>query len=135
MLKWSKAMKSNYAKDLFQLQSELVDKKVDMAVSSAIDRVIEQISGLRTEMHSLNSGVHKEIHALTNNMHGLRNEMHQGFSSLDKRVVAIETKLGMVNETQKEIRTKFIDYSFKAGWLVLGVAISYALMQFHILMK
>ena len=121
-------MNANQTKNLFQLQAELVDMKVDMAVTKSIDRVIEQISGLKSEMH-------KEINALRNDMHGLRNEMHNGFSSLDKRVVAIETKLGMVNETQKEIRTKFIDYSFKAGWLILGVIISYALIQLHVLIK
>ena len=114
-------MSHNQARNLFQLQAELIDTKVDMAVGKAIDRVIEQINGLKSEMH-------KE-------MHGIRNEMHNGFSSLDKRVVAIETKLGMVNETQKEIRTKFIDYSFKAGWLILGIIISYALIQLHVLIK
>ncbi len=114
----------NQAKDLFQLQTELVDTKVDMAVSKAIDRVIDQINSLKHEMHV--------------EMHKLRSEMHQGFStmdrrisSLDKRVVAIETKLGMVNETQKEIRAKFIDYSFKAGWMILGIFISYGLIQLH----
>ncbi len=84
-----------------------------MAASKAIDRVVEQIHSLRNEMHEL------------------RNEMHNGFASLDKRVVAIETKLGMVSEKQKEIRNKLIDYSFKAGWLVLSVVISYSLVQLH----
>ncbi len=95
-------LNNHQAKDLFQLQTELVDRKVDMAVSNAIDRVLEQIGSLKHEIHEL------------------RHEMHQGFAALDKRVVAIETRLGMVNETQKEIRNKFIDYSFKAGWLILG---------------
>lgn len=88
-----------------------------MAVSNAIDRVVEQIASLKQEMQEL------------------RHEMHQGFASLDKRVVAIETRLGMVNKTQKEIRTKFIDYSFKAGWLILGIIISYALIQLHTMIK
>jgi len=121
-------MNKDQVKDLFQLQTELVDTKVDMAVNKAIDRVIDQITSLRHEMHV--------------EMHKLRSEMHQGFSeldkrisSLDKRVVAIETKLGIVNETQKEIRLKFIDYSFKAGWLILGVIISSALIQLHVLIK
>ncbi len=116
------------AKDLFQLQSELVDRKVDMAVNNAIDRVVEQIASLKHEMHV-------EMHNIRNEMHELRHEMHQGFAALDKRVVAIETKLGMVNETQKEIRNKFIDYSFKAGWLILGIIISYAFIQLHTIIK
>lgn len=92
MIKWSHKLSNYQAKDLFQLQSELVDTKVDMAVSKAIDRVIEKINGLENRMHS--------------EMHKLRHDMNSGFSSLDKRVVAIEKKLGMVNETEKEIRAK-----------------------------
>jgi hypothetical protein len=34
-------MINNQTKDLFQLQTELVDMKVDMAVSRTIDRVVE----------------------------------------------------------------------------------------------
>lgn len=109
-------MSINQARDLFQLQSELIDMKVDMAVSKAIDRVIEKINGLENRMHA--------------EMHKLRHDMNQGFSSLDKRVVAIETRLGMVNETKKEIRNKLIDYTFKAGWLILGAILTFALIHF-----
>lgn len=112
------------AKDLFNLQTELVEAKVDMAVSHAIDRVVEQISGLR-------------------------NEMNMRFSSLDNRMVAVETKLGIVNETQSEIRsqvnqtesvirTKFIDYAFKAGWLILaaiGTGAFYGVIYTHFFLR
>lgn len=121
-------MVKNEAKDLFHLQTELIDMKVDMAVGKAIDRVIDQMQGLESRMHA-------EMHGLRNDMHGIRHDMNKRFSSLDNRVIAIETRLGMVNETRKEIRTKLIDYSFKAGWLMLGVILTYALIQIHMLIK
>lgn len=39
-------MKDSQAKDLFQLQTELIDMRVDMAVSKTIDRAIAQLSDL-----------------------------------------------------------------------------------------
>jgi hypothetical protein len=35
-------MNNSQAKDLFQLQTELIDMKVDMAVSKALDRVLSR---------------------------------------------------------------------------------------------
>lgn len=124
-------MEKYQAKDLFQLQTELINMKVDMAVTNTVDRVIEQISNLKHEMHT-------EIRGLRHEMHGLKNEMSSRFSSLDNRVIAVETKLGMVNETDKEIRAKFydttkhvrnnfIDYAFRAGWLLLASILTFVL--------
>ena len=45
-------MDKSQAKDLFHLQTELVQMKVDMAVNRTIDRVIDQITSLRHEMHT-----------------------------------------------------------------------------------
>jgi uncharacterized coiled-coil DUF342 family protein len=115
-------------KDLFQLQTELIDSKVNMAVNNAIDRVIEQINNLKNEVNSLRTEMHVDIH-------NLRDDMSERFSSLEQRVTAVETKLGIVNETQREIRIKLIDYSFRAGWLALGAALSYVIIQFHALVK
>lgn len=128
MLKWSSIVNHINTKDLFQLQTELIDMKVDMASSKAIDRFVEQTSKAIDR-------VVEQISQLKNEMHELRGEMRDGFAAHDKRLVAIETKLGMVNERQKEIRNKFIDYSFKAGWLILSVVISYTLVQWHALIQ
>ena len=68
----------------------------------------------------------------------VRNDIQQ----VNQRLTAVETKLGMVNATEKEIRERiydtekqvrnnFIDYTFKAGWLLLGFAMTYVLSQFH----
>ena len=104
------------AKDLFELQTELIDMKVDMVVGKTIDRVIEQISGLKYQIHT--------------EIHGLRDEMNQRFSSLDNRVVAVETKLGMVNDKQDKISTAVIQYAFKAGWAAMGLCATYLFYLF-----
>jgi hypothetical protein len=90
------------AKDLFQTQSELVDTKVEIAVSKASDRIIERIENLRTEVHELNI-----------------------------RFAAVETRLGMRNETREHIRNRLIDYAFKACWLILATAVSVAFLYLH----
>jgi len=85
---------------LFQLQTNLIDLKVDMAVSTSIDRVVEQ-------------------------MRDLRHEMHAEFYTLGNRVTAIETKLGMVTETKKAVFDRVMDYIFKTVWTVTAVILPY----------
>lgn len=139
-------MSNNQAKDLFQLQAELIDMKVDMVVGKAIDRVIEQLNGLKNEMHDLRNDMHNQISGLRQEMHtqisGLRQEMHNGFLSLDKRVVAIEvrvvaieTRLGMVGEKRKGIYDRVMDYLFKATWGASTLIFAYLIVQFHIFIK
>src|ERR1700722_19135161 len=86
-------------KDLFQLQAELVDAKVDVAANKAGDRIIERIESLRAEMHEFRHDI-------------------------IERLTAVETRLGMRNEMQSEIRNRTIEYAYKAGWLVLVAVIS-----------
>jgi hypothetical protein len=86
-------------KDLFQVQSELVDAKVEIAVSRASDRIIERIENLRSEVHELK-------HDIT------------------ERLSAVETRLGMRNETREQIRNRFIEYAFKVGSLALAAIVS-----------
>src|SRR5579872_2866437 len=105
---------TNQVKDLFQLQAELVDMKVEMAVSKAIDRVIEKINDLKTEVHDL------------------RHEMKDEFSSLDRRVVAIETRLGMNGERRKAWYERTLDFIFKAAWAWSSVALFYLMTHFHL---
>lgn len=89
-------------KDLFQVQSELVDAKVEIAANRAIDRVIDQIAGMRAEIHEINN-----------------------------RLTAIETKLSMRNKTQDEFRNRTIEYAFKTGWLIIASVIT-MLIYFHL---
>jgi hypothetical protein len=108
------------AKSLFQLQTELIDNKVELAVSKAIQPVIDQIIDLKQEMH-------REIG-------GLRHEMHEMKHELSNRLTAVETVLGMRNKLREEVRTRFFDYAFKAGWLILGSALTYFVVHGRILL-
>jgi hypothetical protein len=104
--------------DLFKLQSELVDAKVDMAVSRTIDRVVDQISALRNDMNGIRE-----------DMHGLRHEMRDGFASLGTRVTAIETKLGMKQETKAQIKSKVIEYTFRAISAISALGFAYVVLH------
>lgn len=123
MIKWSNIVSNNNAKDLFQLQSELIDGKVDMAVSKAIERVMDKLSVMDNNMHSLRHDVHVDIH-------GLRRDMDKQFSTLGERVTAVESTLTYVKNSQSQISTKFIEYTFKAGWLMLAGSVSYVVAHF-----
>jgi hypothetical protein len=84
----------------------------------------------------------------TREIHDLRNDMNNQFLALDKRVFAlehrfqvVEDRLGIINETKRQIKTKFIDYGFKAGWIALGalsstlIYLTYLVVQLHALVK
>lgn len=100
----------NNAKTLFQLQCELTDAKVDKAVSEAINQVVSQIVSLRQEVQRDFNNLQHEMH---HEIGGLRQEM-------GSRLSAVETALGMRHQARSEVRSRFLDYTFKLGW-VLGV--------------
>lgn len=97
--------------DLFQLQSELVEAKVDMAVNNKIGEVIAQIHALKDEMRNDMQEIRTEIH-------DLRHDMMGRFSALDNRLIAVETKLGMVNDTKDKVKGYLINYAFQGSWIV-----------------
>ncbi len=86
-------------------------------MSKAINQVVDQIVNLRQE-------VHRDIGALRHEMHDLKHEMGSRLSS-------VETALGFRNQSRSEIRNRFYDYAFKAGWLLLGSALTYLFVHFH----
>jgi uncharacterized coiled-coil DUF342 family protein len=98
------------ARNIFQLQTELIDTKVDMAVSNGIDRVVSQISDLRSEMH------------------GFREDVN-------KRLIAVETKLGMVSEKRKAWYERFMDILFKTGWVWSSFLLIYGMAHFTVFTK
>jgi hypothetical protein len=99
-------MNKNYAKDLFQLQTELIDAKVDMAVSKANDRVVDLIIDLKGQVVDLKS------------------EMNHQFAHLEGRVKTIEKEQNSTAKLLTEVRSKVIDYSFRGGWVILtGVVV------------
>ena len=104
------------AKTWFQLQSEIIELKIDMSVNKSITRVVEHIMSLKHEMP-------KEIGALRSEMHqeisGLKDGMNSRFSSLEKDLSGVKERLGML-QIRSELRTRFFDDGFRAGWLMLA---------------
>ena len=117
-------MQHQEAKYLFQIQAELVDTKVELAVNKAIQQVVTQIIDLKQEMHKEMGGLRQEVHQ---EMGKLRNEVHE----LGNRLSSVETALGMRNQVRSELRARLFDYVFKAGWLVLGSALMYVTIYSH----
>jgi hypothetical protein len=107
------------AKMLFQLTAELTDSKVEIAVNKAITQVVEQIINLRHEVGGRFSEMQYEIHSL-------RHDMVERFGQVESRLSSVETALGKRNQIQGELRTRFFDYSFKAGWIIGLVILSAA---------
>jgi hypothetical protein len=110
-------MDKSQAKDLFQLQSELVQVKVDMAVNNAIDRVLDSIADLKGDIK------------------GDINHLEKRFTSLEHRVKSTKATLLWQNSVIRKVHTKFIDYSFRAGWFALASLGSFLLYQLHLVLK
>ncbi len=111
------------ARLLFQLQTELVDSKVEISVSRAITQVVDQIVTLRHEMHR--------------DISGLRHDMIERFSKVESRLSSVETALGRRDQVRGEIRTRLFDFTFKAGWMIglaaLSAAVSTLIVLVHTL--
>jgi len=90
-------MNTYNAKDLFQLQSELIEVKIDMAASKAIERVIERIDAVRDDVRSVRS----DIHHLDKRL--IATEAH-----LDTRLVVTEKSLNNIQKISDQVRTGMI---------------------------
>lgn len=108
--------------DLFRLQTEIIDSKVEVAVNKAINQVVTQIMSFRQE-------VHQEISGLRLEMTTRFGEVNTGLSLVASRLSSVEDTLGKRSQLRAEIRNRFIDYAFKAGWLILGAAGTYFLFN------
>jgi len=114
------------AKTLFQLQSELMEAKVDIAVNKSINQVVEQIVSLRHEMHREISGLRHEMHR---EISGVKDEI----GVLTKDMSAVKERLGMRTGTRNIIWTNLINYGFHGGWLIAVAVVSYVLGHTHTL--
>jgi phosphoglycerate-specific signal transduction histidine kinase len=128
------------AKDLFQTQSDLVDAKVNIAVNDNISIVIAKIDSLKNDMHEMKDELKADIHDLRQEMNERFVQVDNRFAQVDNRfnqvenrLTAVETKLGMRNEVQNEIRNRVLEYSFKAGWLILATVVSVMFFHVHLL--
>lgn len=124
---------------LFALQNELMDKKMETTMNTRLvtfrdemreefradlARVVapleramaafrEDLNNFKAEMREFKQEVREEMREIRHELHGL-----------GTRLTAVEAVLGMRQQQQGEIRTRFLDYSFKAGWVVIFVFIS-----------
>lgn len=101
-------------KDLFLIQPKFVDRRVDMVINQTINHFVEQISALKEDFR--------------NEIQQLQKIMTERFSSLETRLGSIEQRLVAVEAAHKAKQ----DYAFTAGWLILIVAIFYALIHGNI---
>ena len=92
-------------KNLFQLQAELIDRKIDMAASRSIDKVIEQIHLLRAETSKEFEKVREELKLSRTETSQEFEKVKDNLHRVEQRVIAVETKLGMVNERQRDLRS------------------------------
>lgn len=126
-------------KDLFQLQAELIDMKIDNAVSQKQDHIITHLSNVlhneiqdvKNEMNAFFSSVNSRFISLDTRIESLDTRL----SSIEHRLIAVETKLGIKNITHSEIRTRLLDYTFKATSAIVGGAVVYVTLLIHALIK
>lgn len=104
-------MNQPQARDLFQLQTDLIDAKVDMAVSKAIDRVLDRIDNLDRDMNQ------RFAH------------LEGRFTSLEHRVQANEKSLLSLQDTLTQIRNKFINHGVKSIWVISSTIVLYVSLQ------
>ena len=111
--------KSEVAQEFGAVREELRDFKFE--VSQEFAAVRKEFS---TELGSLREEVRNNKHELSQEISGLRHEMQQGFSAFDPRIVALETVFVQQRDRKLEIRSRFLDYAFKTGWMVSVTSIS-----------
>ncbi len=121
-------MDNSQAKDLFHLQTDLIDAKVDMAVSKAIDRVLDRID-------HLDKGINQKIDHLEKDMNKRFTHLDERFTILEYRVRGTEDSLRSLKDILDPIRNKFIDYCFKGAWIVGSTVVVYTLSRLLSLIK
>lgn len=130
---------------LFVLQNELLDKKMEATMGTRLavfrnemrdefradlDKSVmalrEDLYNFKTEMREFKNEMHKfkdEMHKFKDEMREamreFRQELHQMRHEFGTRLIAVESVLAVIQQRQSEIRTRLLDYSFKAGWIIL----------------
>jgi len=120
------------AKDLFQLQADLVDTKVEIAQTKAIDRVIERIDALKTDVHDLRQEMNTRFVAVESRITAVETKLSNRIFGVENRLTAVETKLGMRDQVHDKVKSYAIEYAFKGGWLALATVVSTVFLYFHI---
>jgi hypothetical protein len=126
---------NHQAKDLFQLQSELTQSKVDMAVSSAIDRVLDRIADLKGGMDQRFSEIDQRFVHLENGLEKRFTKIDQRFTKVDHRVNSTKASLNSLTRDLAQTRKGFIEYCIRALWAGISVAAVYSISHLYLLFK
>jgi hypothetical protein len=117
--------------DLFRLQADLIDSKVEVAVSKSINQVVEQLVNLRHEMHesinSLRYDVQRDLGVLRQETSAIQVQV----TEVSTRLTGVEHALEKRHKLRSSVRDRFIDYAFKASWLGLASILTYVLLHVH----
>ena len=107
----------NQSKDLFQLQNELINTKINLIVNQKLDRVSEKLNDLKNQMN-------KDLWDLGHSINDFE-------KNLSNRITAVETKLDNMdfNKLNKQNQTPEDDYKFV--WVVLCLALLCLYLHFH----
>jgi hypothetical protein len=97
---------------LYILQAELIDKKVETSVNNNLAAVNSTLLRLENQIIELRYEIHKEIA-------DLRDEILARINSLEMRLTVVETTLNIRLQRQTDLRQRFLDFSFKLGWVAL----------------
>jgi uncharacterized protein YdaL len=115
-------------KTLYILQTQLIESKIHMAVSTSINQVVQQIVELRHEMH-------QELSNLKDRMHREISGVKDSLTALEKDMSAVKERLGMRTQIRSELRNRFFDYGFKTSWIILAAnvpgIIAFVVMLLH----
>jgi len=128
---------------LFVLQNELMDKKMEATMSTRLITFRNEIRDeFRADLEKAVTPLERAITAFREDMNDLKVEMrefkremqdmrHEFGSRLTtvesvlygvgSRLTTVESVLGGIQQRQGEIRTRVLDYSFKAGWVIVVV--------------
>ena len=136
---------------LFVLQNELVDKKMETAMSARLaifgnemrdefradlEKIVtplektvtafkEDFDHFKVEMREFKQEIRTEMREFRQEMQDMRHEFGSRLTTVESilhgfgsRLTTVESVLGVMQQRQSEIRTRILDYSFKAGWTV-----------------
>jgi hypothetical protein len=122
-------------KELFHLYTDLVDGKIDMAATKAIDRVLERIADLKGGMDQRFSAIDQRFVNLENGLEKRFTKIDQRFTKVDHRVNSTKASLNSLNRNIALARKKFIEYSVRAIWAAISVAVVYGISHLYLLFK
>jgi len=96
---------------------DMFRKEVKTEIDEFRKEVKTEIDAFRTE-----TGVFRKEEQTE--MGALRKEIQAGVYEFGTRVTAVETALGLRQELRRQVRIRFLDYSFKAGAIIFLASLS-----------